>query len=73
MSHLNSLWLLLHIILFVILQVIDNLLISHLEFRIEENMDVKPYVFQRNITTVVVPLGEKLQQIKDDYLQVGVK
>lgn len=36
-------------------------------------MDVKPYVFQRNITTVVVPLGEKLQQIKDVYLQVDVK
>lgn len=51
-------------------QVIQNLLISHLEFRTEESIDVHPFVFQRNLTTVVVPLGEKLQQVKDDYLQV---
>lgn len=48
-------------------------MISHLEFRTEENSDVQPYVFQRNITTVVVPLGDKLQQVKDDYLHVNVK
>lgn len=42
-----------------------------MEFRTEESVDVRSYVFQRNLTTVVVPLGNKLQQIKDDYLQVS--
>lgn len=42
-----------------------------MEFCTEENLDVQPYVFQRNITTVVVPLGEKLQEIKDAYLEVN--
>lgn len=50
---------------------VRNLLISHLEFRTEESLDVSPYVFERNLTTVVVPLGDKLQQIRDDYLQVS--
>nr|XP_023019452.1 Fanconi anemia group M protein [Leptinotarsa decemlineata] len=53
-----------------VLEVVRNLLISHLEFRIEESLDVSPYVFQRNLTTVVVPLGEKLQEVKDKYLKV---
>lgn len=47
-------------------------MISHLEFRTEESKDVSEYVFERNLTTIVVPLGEKLQQVKDDYLQVNI-
>ncbi|CAG9860162.1 unnamed protein product [Phyllotreta striolata] len=53
-----------------VLDIVNNLLISHLEFRTEDSLDVRPYVFKRNLTTVVVPLGEKLQQIKDDYMSV---
>ncbi|XP_018562878.1 Fanconi anemia group M protein isoform X2 [Anoplophora glabripennis] len=53
-----------------VLEVVKNLLISHLEFRTEESLDVSPYVFERNLTTVVVPLGEKLQKIRDDYLKI---
>ncbi|KAJ8911080.1 hypothetical protein NQ315_015252 [Exocentrus adspersus] len=53
-----------------VLEVVKNLLISHLEFRTEESLDVHPYVFERNLTTIVVPLGEKLQQIRDDYMQI---
>lgn len=56
--------------LVILLQIIQNLLISHLEFRTEESVDVKQYVFERNLTTIVVPLGEKLQEFKDSYLQV---
>ncbi|EFA06458.2 hypothetical protein TcasGA2_TC009341 [Tribolium castaneum] len=53
-----------------VLDVMRNLLIAHLEFRSEESPDVKPYVFERALETVVVPLGEKLQQIRDKYIQV---
>ncbi|KAG5891658.1 hypothetical protein JTB14_020076 [Gonioctena quinquepunctata] len=53
-----------------VLEVVKNLLISHLEFRTEESLDVSPYVFQRNLTTVVVPLGDKLQQVKDEYMKI---
>uniref|UniRef100_A0A6P7HDG0 Fanconi anemia group M protein-like n=1 Tax=Diabrotica virgifera virgifera TaxID=50390 RepID=A0A6P7HDG0_DIAVI len=53
-----------------VLEVVQNLLISHLEFRTEESPDVSPYVFQRNLTTVVVPLGTKLQEVKDSYMKV---
>ncbi|XP_056638705.1 Fanconi anemia group M protein isoform X1 [Diorhabda sublineata] len=53
-----------------VLEVVQNLLISHLEFRTEESLDVRSYVFQRNLTTVVVPLGGKLQEIKDSYMKV---
>lgn len=48
-----------------------NLLISHFEFRSEESKDVKEYVFERSLETVVVPLGEKIQQVKDEYFQVN--
>ncbi|CAG9813734.1 unnamed protein product [Phaedon cochleariae] len=53
-----------------VLEVVQNLLISHLEVRTEESLDVSPYVFHRNLTTVVVPLGEKLQSVKDEYMKV---
>ena len=56
-----------------VIDVMQNLLIAHVEFRSEDSPDVKPYVFERALETVVVPLGEKLQQIKDRYVQVWVK
>ncbi|XP_044745496.1 Fanconi anemia group M protein homolog [Coccinella septempunctata] len=51
-------------------EVINNLMISHLEYRTEESEDVKPYVFKRKLETVVVPLGQKLEQVKNHYLEV---
>lgn len=53
-----------------VMEVMTNLLIAHLEFRSEESVDVKPYIFERSLETVVVPLGEKLQQIKEEYIMV---
>lgn len=53
-----------------VLEVMENLLIAHVEFRSEESPDVKPYIFNRSLETVVVPLGEKLQQVKDEYIMV---
>lgn len=52
-------------------EVAQNLLISHLEFRTEESNDVKPYVFERSLETVVVQLDDKLIQIRDEYLKVS--
>ncbi|KAI4469149.1 fanconi anemia group m fancm family member [Holotrichia oblita] len=51
-------------------EIINNLLISHLEIRTDDSPDVAPYVFERRLEKVVVPLGEKLQSVKADYLQI---
>ena len=48
----------------------QNLLISHIEFRNEESDDVVPYVFRRTLKTIMVPLDGKLLQVKDDYIRV---
>ncbi|XP_076260216.1 FA complementation group M isoform X2 [Rhynchophorus ferrugineus] len=53
-----------------VLEVIQNLHISHLEFRTEESLDVQPYVYQRSLETIVVHLGDKLEKIRDEYLNV---
>lgn len=45
-------------------EVVQNLLISNIEVRRESSIDVAPYVFKKNIKTVVVPLGEHLSEIK---------
>lgn len=43
-------------------EVVQNLLISHIEVRRENSIDVLPYVFKKNIKTIVVPLNEQLTQ-----------
>lgn len=45
-----------------------NLLICHIEFRTDESEDVVPYTFKRSLETVVIPIGDKLQQIREDYV-----
>lgn len=45
-------------------EVVQNLLISHIEVRRENSIDVVPYVFKKNIKTIVVPLNEQLTQIR---------
>ncbi|XP_050307869.1 Fanconi anemia group M protein [Anthonomus grandis grandis] len=51
-------------------EVVQNLLISHLEFKTEESLDVKPYVFRRTLETVVVELGDKLMEVKEKFLKI---
>ncbi|XP_031357323.1 uncharacterized protein LOC116181175 isoform X2 [Photinus pyralis] len=51
-------------------EVINNLLIAHLEIRTDDSPDVLPYVFERSLETVVVPLGDMLQTVRDNYLHV---
>lgn len=45
-------------------EVVQNLLISHIEVRRENSMDVAPYVFKKNIKTIVVPLNEQLKRAR---------
>lgn len=49
---------------------VQNLLISHIELRTEDSADVVPYTFKKNMETVVVPIGGKLTEIRDRYIQV---
>ncbi|KAL1502251.1 hypothetical protein ABEB36_007419 [Hypothenemus hampei] len=51
-------------------EVVHNLLISHLEFRTEESKDVKSYVFERSLETVVVHLDDKLIEIREEYMKI---
>lgn len=45
-----------------------NLLISHIEIRTDESEDVVPYIFQRSLETVVVPIGDMLKEIREQYI-----
>lgn len=53
-----------------VVEVIQNLLISHIEVRWENSIDVAPYVFKKNIKTIVVPLGEFLSGVRDDLIKI---
>ena len=50
--------------------VVENLLIAHVELRSEEADDIKPYVFERNIEKIVIPLSGELKTTKALFLQV---
>ncbi|XP_041350852.1 LOW QUALITY PROTEIN: Fanconi anemia group M protein-like [Gigantopelta aegis] len=51
-------------------QVVTNLLISHIEMRTEECIDIKSYTHERKVDKIVIPLGEELTKIKTKFLQV---
>ncbi|XP_065660699.1 Fanconi anemia group M protein isoform X4 [Hydra vulgaris] len=51
-------------------QVISNLLISHVEVRTEESIDICKYVHHRNIEKIVVPMSMQLNKTKVLLLQV---
>lgn len=53
-----------------VVQVVQNLLISHVEVRSERSIDVAPYTHKKNIKTVVVQLDSNLSKIRDDFLQL---
>lgn len=52
-------------------QVIQNLLISHIELRSEDSPDIAAYSHQRHIEKVVVPLGAELASIQSRYQNVS--
>ena len=53
-------------------QVLVNLLISHIELRTEESLDIKQYSHERKVEKIVVPLGDELTAVRNKYLQVGL-
>lgn len=52
-------------------EVIQNLLISNVEVRRENSIDVAPYVFKKNIKKIVVELGDYLGQIRQRLLDLA--
>ena len=50
--------------------VVQNLLISKMEVRCEDDKDVAPYVFDRAIEVMTLPLGEAINQIKSAFLPI---
>ncbi|XP_077522214.1 FA complementation group M isoform X1 [Amblyomma americanum] len=50
--------------------VLENLMISHVELRTEESLDIQQYTQKRTIDKVVVPLGEEIGELKNKFLGV---
>lgn len=50
--------------------VIDALCIARVEIRIEESMDLKPYLHKRQTDTIVVPLGPEITALRDLFAKV---
>lgn len=51
-------------------EVCRNLLISHLEVRWDTSLDVVPYVHKRSMDTVVVSMGDKIKEIREELLLI---
>nr|XP_039253780.1 Fanconi anemia group M protein-like isoform X1 [Styela clava] len=51
-------------------QVITNLLISHIEIRSEDSIDIQSFSHQRKVEKVVCKLDETMTKMKDNYLKV---
>jgi len=51
-------------------QIIQNLMISKIEFRSEDAIDIQPYTHARKVQKIVVKLSAKMMQIKEKYLEV---
>ena len=47
-------------------------MISHIELRSEESIDVRPYVHQRKIEKVVVSLDGEIKEIRNAFLNVTI-
>ena len=45
-------------------------MISHVELRSEDSIDIKPYVFGRNVEKIVVPLSDELKKARSQFVQV---
>ena len=50
--------------------VLTNLMISHVELRTEESLDVQKFTHRRSVEKVVVPLEEEITKVSEQYLKV---
>ncbi|XP_050078540.1 Fanconi anemia group M protein [Anopheles maculipalpis] len=51
-------------------EVIKNLLIAHVEVRWDNSIDVLPYVFRKDVRTIVIPLGQTILRLRKELLQL---
>ncbi|CAH1790773.1 unnamed protein product [Owenia fusiformis] len=51
-------------------QVINNLLISCIELRTEDSLDIQPYTHERKVEKVVIRLDDELKAVKEQYMKV---
>ena len=51
-------------------QIIDNLMISHIEIRSEESIDIQKYVHDRKVEKIVVPMSQELKDARKTFLEV---
>lgn len=53
-----------------VVEVIQNLMISSMEVRSEDSLDVAPYVHKRHIESVTVPYTSSFQKIRSQLLEI---
>lgn len=51
-------------------EIVQNLLISHIEVRTEDSMDVAPYTFKKNIETVIVKMDTSFREFRDELIDI---
>eukprot|EP00111_Clytia_hemisphaerica_P002682 TCONS_00007586-protein len=51
-------------------EVINNLMISHIELRSEESIDIQKYVHERKVEKIVVPLSGEVKNAQEVFLEV---
>lgn len=56
--------------IYFVVQIIQNLHISHLELRDETSIDIMPYVNKRKVDIILVPLSHELAEFKDKYIVI---
>ncbi|XP_048264326.1 Fanconi anemia group M protein isoform X2 [Bombus terrestris] len=49
-------------------EVLQNLLIAHIELRDETSVDIIPYINKRRVDIILVPLNKKLAEYKERYI-----
>ena len=52
-------------------QVLSNLLIAHIELRGEDSLDVRPYIHERKVEKIVVPLEGEILEIRNIFKRVS--
>ena len=53
-------------------QVLDNLLIAHIELRTDDSIDIQPYSHQRKVHKIPVALTDEIKYLLEKYLQVRI-
>ncbi|KAJ3033919.1 hypothetical protein HDV00_005659 [Rhizophlyctis rosea] len=51
-------------------KVIENLLISRIEIRAEDSMDIRPYIHERILEAITVPLSDTIISIRDAFYKI---